>query len=387
MSTHPTQYPTAAWQPVEPDGRVRLLPAACIALRFDTASCASCRSACPVDCIQIDASKFRVSEHCIGCGHCAAACPTGAMAVKGFAEIFALPSARRVLRVECLKVDRRIAGEAARVPCLGGLSAADWLGLFHHAQGSVVQAIDRSWCGQCEVAKQITGKHPASTALEQVRHWLEEMGVPDERLPTLVAEPLPVSLMPRQIPGDAPTAPARRGFFLRLGNEARRAVGGETGPAIPTPRGLRSAGPMPLPARERLMVTLQQLARELDQPLPAAHFHTLQVGSSCTHHTVCVGICPTQALTRYTDTAHAGIEFIWWRCIGCGKCTASCPERALTLHQASSLLAIGASLRLTAHPLRVCAECLQPFPDTSSSALCSSCRRQHTMAADLFKRL
>lgn len=386
MSTHHTEYPAPVWQAVEPDGRVRLLPTACIALRFDVSSCSSCRDVCPVDCIQIAVGRFRVSEHCIGCGHCAAACPTGAITVTGFVAIRAPFAANQTLRVECLKVDHRIAGEAARVPCLGGLAAVDWLDVFHHAQGILVQVLDRGWCDQCEVAKKAAGEHPARPALEKVRYWLAEMGVPNERLPNLTTEPLPASLMPRRIPDDAPTAPSRRGFFLRLGNEARRAVGAKTEPAIPMPPDLRSAGPMPLPARERLMILLRSLAKELDQPLPTAPFHDLHVKNTCRHHTVCVGVCPTQALTRYTDTTNVGNEFSWWRCIGCGKCVASCPEQALTLDQPISLPTLATPSRLTTHPLQVCAQCLQPYPDTSTNTLCPACRRHLTMAADLFKR-
>jgi hypothetical protein len=41
------------------DGRVRLLPAACIALRLDETNCMTCRDVSPVDCIEVAAGTFR----------------------------------------------------------------------------------------------------------------------------------------------------------------------------------------------------------------------------------------------------------------------------------------------------------------------------------------
>jgi len=40
------------------DGRVRLLPAACIALRLDETNCMTCRDVSPVDCIEVAAGTF-----------------------------------------------------------------------------------------------------------------------------------------------------------------------------------------------------------------------------------------------------------------------------------------------------------------------------------------
>lgn len=372
------------WQAVEADGRVRLLPAACIALRFHESSCNHCRSACPVDCIDIGAGKFSVGAQCLGCGHCAAACPTGALAIKGFGLREQVPDPSP-LRVECQKVDRRLAGAALRVPCLGGMAPADWLELSELSGLQAVHAIDRGWCTQCSAGAQSAGPHPAAAGIEKAAQWLKAAGVPESSRPRLIHEPLPAMLMPPHIPDAAPAAPARRGFLLRLGHEAKRAIGIDTLPEIPTPHALRRSDLMPLPAQVRLFRLFQGLAALVGRPVSPTPFHVVEIGQACADHTLCAGMCPTAALRRYEAADQVGIEFDMLRCIGCGQCATACPEQAVTLHQADTLPSPDAALRLTAHSLRTCAQCLQTFTDSSGNTLCPSCRRNHAMAADLFK--
>jgi ferredoxin len=383
MSTSKPQIQENQWRAVEPDGRVRLQATACIALRLDQTSCQSCHTACPVECITISPGKFHVGVHCIGCGHCAAVCPTGALVVKGF-EAVITESVQGSVRIECLKVDKRLAQAATtiRFPCLGGLSETDWLDLVMKTGTNTVQAIDRSWCGQCEVAVKMQARHPAAAALARVAQWLVAAGMQSSRLPRLITEPLPLARMPRGIPGDTPAAPSRRGFILRLGHEAKRALGTNTD-AIPSPRVLRSNS-ISLPARERLLASLRRLAELLGQPLPAAPFQMFDIAGTCANHAICAGICPTLALTRYEDDDHVGIAFDAIRCIACGKCVAACPEHALTLRQAGTPLPDVSPVKLTAYRRRVCRECQQPYYDSADDERCPTCRRNRLMGAALF---
>jgi len=42
-------------------------------------ACGACQAACPVKCIERDGDKFKIDESvCIECGTCASVCPVGA---------------------------------------------------------------------------------------------------------------------------------------------------------------------------------------------------------------------------------------------------------------------------------------------------------------------
>lgn len=50
----------------------------------------------------------------------------------------------------------------------------------------------------------------------------------------------------------------------------------------------------------------------------------------CVNCTVCVPLCPTQALVKNADTFE--VEFIKERCIACGLCVTACPYGAMRIN-------------------------------------------------------
>lgn len=379
----PAQAVPDRYRPIEAEGRVRFLADACIALRSGAGACSECISACPVAAIQAQDSGYAVSSACLGCGACAAACPSGAIKVKGFENLTQLPSGN-VVRVECRKVPESIAGQASvRVPCLAGITPSQWLSIAEMAGNRRLIVVDRSWCAHCTVGSYSAPHHPARHALDQADAVLAEIGWPEVRRPRIQHDPLPASLMPAAIPAERPASLARRAFFRSLGHEARKVVGLDEAVALPSPRLMKQQG-LPLPEREHLLTTALRIAATAGQEMPAAPFAALAVASNCCHHGICAGLCPTGALSLYEDGDTAGLEFNAWRCIGCGHCVKSCPERAITLHGAPLAPDPQAAQRLMAHVAKTCPACHEAFHGPAAATTCPACQRNRQMGAALF---
>ncbi len=373
-----------SFSPIEPEGRVAFLSAACVALRAGPAACRNCVDACPAGSISFGDHGFSVSEGCLGCGKCAAVCASGALAVKGF-ENSVPPPGGTVVRVECWKVPEPLAGaHALRVPCLGGLAPDRWLEIAETAGTRRVVVVDRGWCAYCSAAADQTSSHPARPALERADAILAEAGWPTLCRPRFERDPLSLGLMPAAIPRERPESLARRAFFRRIGGEARRAAGLQA--EAPLPRLLKRQG-MAMPARDRLLAATGRLARASGRPVPAAAFVALTVASDCRHHGSCAAVCPTGALSHYEHGGLAGLEFNAWRCVGCGQCVRGCTEQAISLHPAPLAPDLDVPQCLTASTKTICGSCLQAFHGAPEEDTCPACRRNRSMGADLFGTL
>ena len=377
---HAAASPATDFLPIAADGRVRLLPGACLALRSGTDACTSCRDSCPGGCIELSADGISVRADCSGCGRCAAACPSGAIEVKGFAIDMRLPDGN-VVCVECWKVPATLSGpHALRVPCLGGLSPSRWLGLAEAAGQRRVTIVDRGWCAQCAAAGTASREHPALAVADAI---LSELGWPAERRPQVQCAPLPPGLMPAAIPADRPPSPARRSFFLRLGEEAQKAFGETPRRTGCTPRLLRRQE-IPLPERERLLDTSGRLAAAAGSAMPATPFVRIEVSSACTHDQLCARLCPTGALSLYAHDGVSGLRFDADACTNCGLCARHCPQQAIRISAATNAPPPHAPQVLTAFGERPCARCRNPFPAASGQTECPACARARRLGCALF---
>ena len=197
---------------------------------------------------------FFLDEGCLGCGRCAAVCPMGAIAVAGFALRPSKIKVTRPLTLDCWKVPTKASpAHSVRVPCLGGLSPGQWLGLVLAAHGDApdsrdgggraasgtaaeaatspappghtacaccgpgVKLLDRGWCGACPANP--GAAHPAAAALTVVHGWLKEARVPRQYWPWLARAPLPAARAVAPDPrNEAPVN--RRNFFGALVHES-----------------------------------------------------------------------------------------------------------------------------------------------------------------------
>jgi len=377
-STHASNMPVR-FLPLPGDGRIAFAAEACIAARSLPSACPRCAQACPAGAVRVGEAGPELVAGCLGCGRCAAACPTGALVLKGFPEAGKLPSGNAAQHVECWKVPASLTGHAAlRVPCLGGLDAAQLLEWQSCIGDAPLELIDRGWCAQCRAGGEA---HPAAVSIEEAARLLQVCGLHDTPPPRLISRPLPLALMPTEIPGpEAEEKISRRTFFRHFAAEAARAVPASR-PVAPRPR---RGSDFPLPKRERLLAALETLTRQPTEHLPAAVLPGLTLQKDCDHLGVCAGMCPTGALYTYEDDGYAGIGFAPRDCVTCGLCTQACPARAIEVRPAGEPGQSTTAHAITEFPIARCEHCLMSFPAVRGATLCPACRRSRQMSQQLF---
>lgn len=367
---------------------LRLDEAACLPLRSRHGQCRACESACPKRVLKVSIDAVELSEGCIECGRCAAACPNDALALPGFdlADGAAMRDGRP-LEIECDRVPaERLSPGAQRVPCLGGLSSGAILALGECAGARGLALIDRGGCGDCEAG--CGARHPADAALSAARLWLESVGCPDEELPRLEPRALPagalLSLAPSREEAESPMS--RRQFF-------RAAVDKPAGRDRPAPAPMGSSGRAAFPAsgrrpsreRARQIGALDAAARRHGTVIPAEFYPRVHATGACVDHRICAAICPTGALK--VDEAQGGVTltFAGEACIGCSGCVRACPEGALGFESNG-----GERVRveIARHQQAACVECGDIFtPREQGDELCMSCRKSRRFVRDAMEKL
>lgn len=338
----------------------------CIARGEAAASCIKCADACPTNAISVKATSVLIADDdCIVCGRCTAACPTGALSVVGFDPISRAGPENEPLYFECRRVPADMAvGTTAIVPCLGGLDANALFEALVASPGRRVVLVDRGWCESC--AAGCGDGLPAKAAIAEARTTLDALDLAESV--AVETHKLPLSLRragPQQI--DV----SRRGFLRRfMVNDAQSRM-----PAAP------ASAADPAAKRLRRLDLLARLSALTGRKVPAHEFPEISVSAACTHHELCAALCPTGALRSYRTDDTAGLEFDTTRCLGCKRCEAICPNRAISLGAARDDAPV--TVAVTRHRLTTCVTCETPFVDRSGAGECPSCRKATGLFADL----
>lgn len=380
------QQPIRSPRDIEP-ARVGLDASACLPERFPGASCARCLTACAIGLLErrpTGGPRLRPTSGgtaCIGCGQCAAVCPSAALRVEGFALAADPPHGDEVL-IDCWRVPvTESPAGALRVPCLGGLTTGWLLALFERGGERPIRLLDR---GQCEICPAGAGIKELLARVRDTRLLLHDCGVEMAALPMLVFRACAAPLL-AAIPEHQAARPlARRAFFRALlGETARVADAARNAPAAkpaPLRAGIQPVEPL------RVATALTAIAARHGRHAPARAFARIEL-VGCVAHGVCAGVCPTGALAlqspdhRADEPGVVELRFAAAACIACGECARACPSGAL--HFASTGGRPEGAL-LARWERRECTRCGADFsqlePDTAAAettldGLCPICRR------------
>ncbi len=362
--------------PSEP--RLRIDISACLPARSPLADCTACADACPASALAVSGQGPQLEGDCLGCGRCTGRCPSDALRVSGFPDL-PLPdeAAPRIREVDCWRVpESESRGDTLRVPCTGGLDAAQLLSLNRLAGGQGISVLDRGWCSDCPACG--SEAHPAEAAIQEARHILNETAVPEQHQPRIRLEPLSPRLAARTIPeSKLESRVSRRGFLRRLGGEAisaRAQINGAHSRAASSPL-IQKNRPR---RRLRLYEELRALTGHGHNP---ATLPRLSVSEACQGHGICAALCPTGALERRTDSGISALFLKSELCISCRLCERGCPEQAIRME---SPVGGEANVELRRLTERRCRDCGRTFATgNESEAHCLPCRKsRHLMSAE-----
>jgi ferredoxin len=307
---------------------------------------------CGVEAISLAAIPPRVDGvACLGCGACAANCPTGAIAMPGFA-----PPARRVsnLRIECARVPERLRTEDAwTVPCFAGVTLPLIASEAPLATRLSIEVIDRGLCPGCPVAHH----HNQAAMLAEKLLAALDRAAPGACPVRCVKTPLDPM---RADPPGTGASRSRRAIFRALLNGA--------------------------PQTHDSGILAERAALSVLGPQAMVH-PLIEIGADCADHGVCSAACPTGALAR--EDGEDGIltlRFDPARCVECGRCAEVCPGHALSLRPHA--IATGERMVLRQVTMPVCTRCERHFvPEHDGDTECPACRKDAGLFKDLRRSL
>jgi ferredoxin len=312
----------------------------CTRKRHRHSICTRCVDTCPVGAIAWNEGLEIDWEVCIGCGICAAVCPTAALEAAQPSDDELLVQIQRAVDSQgwvafaCRQVqeDATSGGPCITVPCLGCLNE----GLLVSAAAYGARSV---WLvdGACEDCTESVGQAAARVVLARSNALLEAFGAPDR---AAFRPDLPDVPGARGGGNGSLQGVSRRGLIKALARETAR-VGEVTSevaqkgqPPEPAVR-VRRELPRELPSnRLLLLAALKHLGTPVVGILvgdESGLFAQFQLEEGCTACQMCAFFCPTGALTGVVDGGKVGLAFRASHCTNCGLCRDICYRDAVRL--------------------------------------------------------
>lgn len=297
----------------------------CAHSRSAIEGCSNCIEVCSTEAISADGDHVKVDPHlCMGCGACAAVCPSGAM---GFQ--FPRPSQRGVQMKALLGAYREAGGRDACILFHNGTDGRELLGrAAASGRGLPARAIPlESW-------------HVASTGLELLLGAVA-LGASQVAVLSAGSEAPEYSQSLRSQMALAQAIVSGLGYagthFVLLETGDAAALCGELEALAPAAGpGVAASFALSDDKRTAVEFAVEHLARHAPSPVPeialakgAPWGEVVVDKAKCTLCLACAGACPESALMDGGEVPM--LRFLERNCVQCGLCERTCPEGAITL--------------------------------------------------------
>lgn len=362
-------------------GPVGLNGVACLHLHKSWVGCDLCEKACPSHCIKLAPGDVSLdADRCNGCGQCAVACPSDALAVDGFAleDLIGRRTAKS-LRIGCLgKFDPT--DEISLVPCIGGIAERSLLTILGQAPERQIELLEPSDCVSC--ARSAGESAPVQRLASSLQKTLTACGHSPERIQVLSQSALPNRNAAKSAAGRP--AMGRRSFFSGITRVLSETIVHKTSGASSL-LDLASLPKLPRSAINYVgghvsRLLMMKLAGQTGKALHQARLPAITVTDQCTAQGACVRLCPTGAIQREIQGNTFSLSFDPWRCVDCGACAKACRDGALQFEPPAMRAFVSGSSVVRQVILVECASCGEHFSPTNNLSLCPICRKSSDLS-------
>ncbi len=340
----------------------------CAKVRNRNVACLKCADVCTSGCISLEEGELRIDASlCVGCGTCAAVCPTCALEARDPDDIRLVSNClahahKGEVLIVCEQLRRALDGllredAAVCVTCIGRVDESLLCALAAHGIKRVSLG-----CGICERCEQEVGLAAAQAAVASAKNLLAAWG---SRLCVNIDTCVPERALLGGEEADAgadvagaavSAADADRAieeyFVVMRGNEPVRPRGEEVVVGVAAEDGAASTankkpdstallhvmkdGTMPhfIPdKRERLLESLATIGEPVERKLHSRLWGWVIIdGAKCSSCRMCATFCPTGAITKFDDADGTfGVYHYPADCVKCGSCQDICDTDAIRL--------------------------------------------------------